>query len=403
MDMYFKCGALEKAQEVFEQLSKPDIVSWNVLIGGYAQHGFSDEALRCFKRMQDVRVHPNVVTYISVLKACGITESLDIGEAVDTEVRKQGLLHKDVMLGNALVDMYAKCGVLEKAQDVFQELPVKNVVTWSALIGGYAHHGHGDEALRFFKLMQGAGVRPNSVTYINALKACGIVGSLEIGESIYAEVRNEGLLGKEVELGNALVDMYSKCGALEEARKVFKQLPAKNVVSWTALIEGYAQLGEADVVLHLYERMRARSVVPNSVTFTVLLTACSHAGLVEEGQNLFSELCTSYGLMPTLEHYSCMIDLFGRAGNIDKVKSLLSKVSYSDDDLPLFLTLLGACKKWRNVKLGKWAFEQSMQLDETCAAAYVCMESIYTDSAGMQFEAHEIKHLNSKNRDWNIE
>ena len=380
VDMYTKCNALEKAQELFEQLPSRNVVSWNVLIAGYTQNGFGHEALKNFRQMQSAGVCPDPVTYISILKACGIVGSLEIGQDIDTEVRKKGLLQKDVVLGTALVGMYSKCGALEKAQEVLDQLPVRNVVTWSALISGYVQNGIGDKALKCFRWMQDSGVRPDAVMYACVLKACGIVGSLDTGEYIDADIRKQGgLWQKDVVLGNTLVDMYSKCGSLEKAQEVFEQLPTRNNVSWSCLIAGYTQLGKSSMVLDLYRRMKGEGVMPNPITFIVLLTACSHAGLVKEGRKLFDEMYLAYALSPTTEHYTCMIDLFGRAGDFDEMKALLEKMP-SCDHIPLYLSILGACSKWRNVKFGIWAFKQVMDLDGNCAAAYMYMESMYTSS-----------------------
>ena len=296
-----------------------------------------------------------------------------------SEARKKDLVTKDVFVATALMTTYAKCGALAKARHVFEQLPEKNVVTWSALIGGYAHHGHGDEALKLFRQMRDVGVCPNYVTYVSILKACGIVGSLEIGEGIEEEVRNQGLLEKEAVLGNALMDMYSKCGALEKARKVFEQLPVKSVVSWSALIEGYAQLGEANMALNMYERMKAENFVPNLVTFTVLLTACSHAGLVGEGQKLFDEMRIDYHLTPTLEHYSCMIDMLGRAGQLDKMVAIVEHMPLHPNRV-VWSTILGACRKWGDTEVGGEAFLHALGLDDEDAASYVSMSNIYTYS-----------------------
>ena len=396
VDMYSKCGALERARNVFDQLHVRNVVTWSALIGGYARHGFGEEALKCFRHMNDARIRPNAVTYVCVLNACGIVGSLEIGKYIDAEVRKQGLLWNNVLLGTALVDMYSKCGALKNAREIFEKLSVRNIVSWSALIGGYVQHGLGEDALKCFKQMNDARVRPNGVTYVCILKACGIVGSLEIGEAIHAELRKQGLLEKDVVLGNALIDMYSKCGVPEKAQEVFNQLLVRNVVSWSTLINGHAQLGQTNVVLNLYRQMIAEGIVPNSVTFIVLLTACSHAGLMEEGEQLFHEMRAAYCLEPILEHYTCMIDLFGRAGHFDKMKTLIDKVSNSRY-LPLFLTVLGACRKWRNVRLGRWAFEQAIGLDERCSAAYVCMKNIYA-RAGMQMEADEVESQRVENK-----
>ena len=176
-------------------------------------------------------------------------------------------------------------------------------------------------------------------------------------------------------LSTTLVGMYAKCGALKKAQEVFEEIPVHNVVSWTSLMAGYAQLGQTNDIFELYRKMRKENIVPNSVTFTVLLTAFSHGGLLEEGKMLLDEMCFIYDLTPELEHYACMMDLFGRAGCFNVAEMFLEKVS-SEDRLPLFLAILGACLKWNNVKLGRWAFEQSVLLDGNCGDAYVCMENI---------------------------
>jgi pentatricopeptide repeat protein len=379
VDMYCKCGALEKAHQVFRQLSVRNVVTWSALMTGYVEHGLGHEALKCYREMRDARVSLDVVTYLCVLKACGIVGSQKVGEDIDIEIRKQGLLQNEYALGNALVDTYSKCNAMEKAHEVFKLLPMRDVVSWNALITGYVQNGLGREALECVRQMQEVGVRPDMITYVSILKACGIVGSLEIGQDIDAEVRKQGLLHKDVTVGNALVDMYSKCGSLEKAHAVFEQLPVKDVVTWSALISGHAQLGDANISLHLYRRMAEKDILPNSVTFVVLLSACSHAGLLKEGESLFNEMFAVYHFNPRLEHYTCMVDLFGRVGWFDRVEALLSKVSHCDH-LPLLLSVLGSCRKWRNVKLAKWAFEHSLMLDENCAAAYVDMENIYAST-----------------------
>jgi pentatricopeptide repeat protein len=290
--------------------------------------------------------------------------------------------------------MYSKCGALEKAREVFEQLPHQNIVSWNAMITGYVQNGLGYEALKHFERLQSSKIRPDAVTYICALRACGMVGSLEVGNDIDTEVRQQGLIPKDILLSTTLIDMYSKCSVMWKAQEVFEHLPVRTVTSWSALIAGYAQLGQANIALDLYRRMRSEGIFPNSVTFIVLLNACSHAGLVKEGEKLFDEMCLHYHLSPTLEHYTCMINLFGRAGHFEKVKLLLDKVS-DLDHLLLVLTILGACKEWKNVELGRWAFDKCMHLDENCVGAYICMQNLYL-SEGMHQEADGIEALRVK-------
>jgi pentatricopeptide repeat protein len=375
VDMYSKRGMMKKAREVFEMLPVREVVTWSALIAGYAQCGLGDEALKCYREMRDAGVSPDVVTYTCILKACGIVGSLEIGQDIAAEIRRKGLFLHNVVLSTALVDMYAKCGDLGKAREVFEQLPVHEVVAWSAMISGYVQHGLGDEAVKCYRDMQAAGVHPDAVTYSCILKACGIVGSLEMGEEIVSAAREQDLVDNNPVLGTALVDMYSKCGSLKKAREAFEQLPLQDLVSWNCLITGYAQVGQADAVFELYNRMKAKGLVPNSVTFIVLLNACSHAGLAKEGESLFDEMRVAYCLAPTVEHYTCLIDLFGRAGHFAKVGVLLDEVSHSGH-LSIFRSILGSCGKWGSAKLGRWAFEQSIMLDENCAGLYICMGNI---------------------------
>ena len=269
---------------MLEGLLGRDVVSWSAIIAGYAHARRGHEALKCFQQMRDDGVCPDSVTYICVLKCCGIIGSLDLGKDIDAEVRNRRLLEKDVMLGNALVDMYCKCGAMEKAQYVFEQLPEQNVVTWSALITGYIRKGLSDEGLKCFRRMKDAGIYPNVVTYTCILKACGIVGSLDIGEDIVSEVREKGLLGKDILLNTALVDMYSKCGALTRAQKVFDQLHLRDIVSWNALISGYAQSGLAHEALKCFRQIEDEGVCPDAVTYICILKACAIGGSLEIGE-----------------------------------------------------------------------------------------------------------------------
>ena len=199
---------------------------------------------------------------------------------------------------------------------------------------------------------------------------------------------------------NSLINLYGKCGALVDARKSFEDITEHNIVAWNAMMVTYSLNGNGEDALLLLEQMWENKLKPDSFTFVSVLTACNHAGLIEEGQIIFDDMHSIYDLAPTLEHYACMVDLFGRAGHFDKVKTLLYKASHSGH-LPVFRSILGSCRKWRNVKLGRWAFEQSIQIDEKCSVAYVCMEKIYA-AVGMQTEADGIEALRVKNKAWKI-
>ena len=317
---------------------------------------------------------------MELLKACTKQKDLQNGARIHSYLLERGLLEKDVYLGNALIHLYAKCGILTKAQEVFNDLPFRNVVSWNALISGYTQHCRGHEALNCFEQMQGEGLSPNGITFLCIVKACGSIGALDKGKQIQEEVVSRGLLEKDVLYGNALLDMYSKCGAPSKAQEVFAELKIRDIVSWTALMAGYAQVGKEDIVINIFNEMMRDGMEPDLITFTVVLNACTHSGLVDSGQLCFISMRLDYGIIPTLEHQTCMVDLFSRAGNIDKAMSMIMTMPVLDY-LPMWISLLGACQRGQSVELGRLAFEHAMKLDDTYASAYVSMSNVYA-SAG---------------------
>ncbi|KAI5069866.1 hypothetical protein GOP47_0016167 [Adiantum capillus-veneris] len=379
VDMYSKCGAFAEALLVFDELPAPNVVTWNALITGYVQQGLCNEALQCLKRMKDHGLAPDNVTFICILTACGGLGAVEKGEEIHLEVEKQDLLRKDIVLGNALVDMYAKCGALENAREVLDKLQGRGVATWTALIAGYVQHGLDDDALSCYGQMRGEGTYPDDVTFGCILKACGNLGALQKGTEIHAEV---GQQDKDSVLGTAVVDMYAKCGLLVMAQQVFDRLLVWNVAAWTALITGYAQAGQVEMVYNSFIHMTGQGIEPNVVTYVVLLTACSHAGLVDEGQMYFESMRAAYHIDPTLEHHVCMVDIFTRAGQFDQAVCVIDMVP-STDRLLLWSVMMGACRKWADVELGRLAFERALQLDQKFPTAFVCLSHLYA-AAGMQ-------------------
>jgi pentatricopeptide repeat protein len=243
-----------------------------------------------------------------------------------------------------------------------------------------------------FRKMQSEGPSPNAVTFICTLKACGGAGYLEMGEEIYELVRNQGLIEKDIAVGTAIVDMYAKCGMLGKAQLVFDDLPVRNIVSWNSLIAGYGQTGQMKRVLRLSGKMmEEEGITPDCLTFLTLLSAHSHEGLVEEGQRIFNDMDTiTWSFSPAIEHYTCMVDLYSCVGRFDKAIALIEKVPNPSHRLPLWWALLGACCKWVNVEVGRWAFQQSLKLSGNHASVYVCMRNIYA-AAGMHEEANDIE------------
>ena len=394
VDMYVKCGFLVKAQKVMEELPIQNEVSWSSLIGGYAQQGQGHEALKCVKRMQSEGLSPDEITFISILKACASIGAINKGKEIHVDIITRGLLEKDTVLGTALVDMYAKCNMVAKSLQVLEDLHIRDVVSWSALIAGYIQQGQCHEALSCFEEMQLEGISPNSVTFICSLNACGSTGALLKGEEIHDDIVSRGLLKKDIELGNALVDMYVKCGILDKAKRVLEELPIRNVVSWNALIAGYAQQGKGHEALNCFKTIEREGLSPDEVTFLCVLSACSHSGLLHEAQMLFGSMTKTYGIVANIGHHTCMVVVFACAGQFDNAISVM-KAMPSSDDTGLWIALLGACRKWGNVKLGKLSFDQIIQLEDSFAAAYVLMANIFA-TAGMQKDAEKVEAMRLK-------
>ncbi|KAH7290027.1 hypothetical protein KP509_30G029200 [Ceratopteris richardii] len=410
IDMYAKCGALVRAQQLFEGLSTQDLVSWSALIAGYVQHGRGEAALHCYSRMRQSGHSPDAITYVCILKACSITGAVDMGMQIHDEVVIKGLLGKIVALDTALVDMYAHCGVLKKAREVFDKLKVRDVVAWSSFITGLSQEGQTNDAMECFIRMRAEGHYPDDITYTSILKACSNIGAVDLGKQIHIEIISQRLLEKNIVLGNSLIDMYAKCGVPMKAQQVFDEFPEKtmiswsilvtgyaqqgqvktaskcflemcnkglapNIICWNALIGGYTQQGQIEKALHCCQSMQEEGISPDNVTFVCLLHACSHLGLVDEGQIIFGAMEEIYGMTPSVEHFTCLTDLFGRSGLIDKANSVINKMPFSDSSR-VWCALLGACQKTGDAKLGSVAFGHAVNFDEFDGVTYICMQNL---------------------------
>mgnify|MGYP002775691026 CR=1 FL=1 len=388
LDMYAKCGLILEAEDVHKGLPHSDLVTWNALLSGYVLAKQDHQALGCFDRMHNQGLSPDIITFTCILKACGGIGAIDKGKQIHNQIVTRCLLNKDVLLGTALVDMYAKCGALTKAQQMLDELPLQHVVSWNALIAGYAQQGQCHEALQCFKRMQSESLYPDSVTFICILKACGSAGAIDKGNQIHNEVVLRGLLEKDIAIGNVVVDMYAKCGVLAKAHEVLEELPVRDAISWNSLIGGYAEQGKGGKVLDCFEQMQLEGISPDEGTFRGVLSACSHSGLLAEAQFIFQNMAIMYGITPNLEHYTCMVVVFGYTGYFDKVASLI-EVMPCFHYHAVWLALLGCCEKWGNVKLGTFVFDQVLQLDDVCTTAYVLMANIFA-TAGMHEDAETV-------------
>ncbi|XP_059077622.1 pentatricopeptide repeat-containing protein At1g08070, chloroplastic-like [Cryptomeria japonica] len=324
--------------------------------------------------MQAVGVMPNCVTVVSALTACGELGALHRGKWIHEYLVRRGF-ESNVFVGTALVDMYAKCGSVEFARQVFDRMPKRNVVSWSAMITGYALSGHGNEALGIFNQMQLTGVKPNSITMVSLLSACAHLGALQQGKRIHDYVIRTGL-DSFVSVGTGLIDMYVKCGSVEMARQVFDKMSSRNVVSWSAMIAGYGLHGYGEEALLLFSQMRQTDKKPNEITFLGVLNACSHSGQLNEGRQYFECMTKDYRITPTLKHYACMVDILARAGHFIEAQDLIKGMPF-EPDICVWGSLLGACRIHHNIELGVQVAEYIFALEPQNAGYYVLLSNMY--------------------------
>jgi pentatricopeptide repeat protein len=276
--MYFRCGSPQDAHRVFIGIRQRDIILWNAMIEGYCQVGLRDRALETFGQMRSAGVVPDIATFLSILKSCNDAAHLDEGKQLHRVIVESGF-ELSVRVQSALVSMYCKCGSLVDARRVFDKLPRKDVGLWTSMMAGYAQAGHGREAFELFQAMRDAGMHPNKMTFLALLKACTRPEFLDKGKWLHNHIRLAGYESDE-KVGTALINTYCKCRSLSDARQVFDNLPKKNVISWTALIAGYAHNGRAEEALDLFEQMQKEGVQPNEVTRNTVVDACDRLGAV---------------------------------------------------------------------------------------------------------------------------
>ncbi|KAH7292140.1 hypothetical protein KP509_29G053300 [Ceratopteris richardii] len=362
VDMYAKFGQLLNAQQVFDILPNQNLVSWNTLLAGYSLHGHGERVLTLYQKMRLKGIFGDDASFSCVLSACGSARNLGMGREIHDELVKRGLLKRSCILGNALLDMYAKCGALTEAQVIFDELVVQDVISWTALIVGYYQHGLGVAALHCFDQMKHEGFTPDAVTFTCILKACGSVGALEKGKEIHSEVISGGCLEETAVIGNGLVEMYTRCGALQKAQKVFDELPVHDVNTWNALMAGYAQVGMHEIVFDYFNKLLEDGIRPNFETFFILLSVCSGSGLVDEGQMYYNAMGSNFNISPTLEHCNCMVYLLGLSGQFNEAVQMIKKLPASCDS-SLWYGLLSACQPWGYEKFAGFAFDNAIMVN----------------------------------------
>ncbi|KAL6994437.1 mannan endo-1,4-beta-mannosidase [Sarracenia purpurea var. burkii] len=387
--MYNKCGKLEYGLCLFERMTTRDVVSWTTIITTYLQMGQENHAVQAFLRMQESEVCPNEYTFAAVISSCANLARMEWGEQLHAHVLVIGLL-ASLSVANSVMTMYSRCGQLNSASVVFHEMTKRDIVSWSTIIAGYAQGGCGEEAFKFLSWMRREGPKPTKFALASVLSVCGNMAILEQGKQLHAHVLTIGLEHTAM-IRSSLINMYSKCGSIDEASRIFIGAENDDIVSWTAMINGYAEHGHSKEVIDLFEKIPRVGLRPDPITFIGVLTACSHAGLVDLGIHYFNSMREEYDINPSKEHYGCIIDLLCRAGRLSDAEHMIRSMPYNQDDV-VWSTLLRACRVHGDVKRGRRTAEQILKLDPNCAGTHITMANIFA-AKGRWREAAAVRKL----------
>lgn len=349
-------------------------------------------------------------TIVSVLSACARSGDLFNGKVIHGNITKMSI-NVTIDLLNSILGLYSKCGDMSSAEllfhkmgfrneiswtlmvvgyvipgaketalDLFRQMPCKDVASWNALITALTRCNHFDEALDIFEDMQKMKVTPNCLTLVSMLSACARVGALELGKWIHVYIERNNV-EMDAQLYSSLVDMYAKCGCIELSLDVFSKIPRKDILPWSTMIGGLAMHGHNKLALEFFRQMEDSGVQPDAITFVGVLSACSHAGLLEEGKYYFDLMTQTYGISPTAEHYGCMVDLFSRFGLLREAKGFIDRISISSNGQAIWGALLNACNIHGNIELAEYATSRLLEVDPASSGAYVLLSNVYAKAS----------------------
>ncbi|ESQ56272.1 hypothetical protein EUTSA_v10024703mg [Eutrema salsugineum] len=379
VNVYGKCGSASHALKLFDEMPHRDHIAWASVLTALNQSNLSGKTLSLFSSSSGLC--PDDFVFSALVKACANLGSVNHGKQVHCRFIVSEYSHDDVVK-SSLVDMYAKCDSLDMAKAVFDSIRVKNTISWTAMVSGFARSGRKEEALELFRelpaknlyswtalisgfVQSGKGLeafsvftemRRERVDILDPLVLSSIVGACA---NLAASIAGRQVHGLVISLGfdscvfisNALIDMYAKCSDVIAAEDIFSRMRHRDVVSWTSLIVGMAQHGRAEKALSLYDDMVSHGVKPNEVTFVGLIYACSHVGFVSKGREIFQAMTEDYRIRPSLQHYTCLLDLLGRSGLLDEAESLIHTMPFPPDE-PTWAALLSACKRQGKGQMG---------------------------------------------------
>ncbi|GAY48108.1 hypothetical protein CUMW_109310 [Citrus unshiu] len=398
--LYSTCGSLNSAIKAFNRIREKNVMSWTTVIGASGENGEAVQGLRFFSKMLSEGIQPNEFTLTSISSVCGTMLSLRVGAQVHSLGIKLGYA-SNLRVRNSIMYLYLKCGLFDEAQKLFDGMSHVNLVTWNAMIAGHAQmmdlakddlsaHNGGTEALRIFSKLNSSGMKPDLYTFSSILTICSRLVALEQGEQIHALTLKTGFLS-DVVVGTALVNMYNKCGRIERASRVFVEMSTRTLISWTSMITGFANHGLSHQALQLFEDMLLAGVRPNQVTFVGALAACSNAGMVYEALGYFEMMQKEYKIKPVMDHYMCLIDMFVRLGCIEEAFDFIKKMDFEPNEV-IWSVFIAGCRRHGNMELGFYAAEQLLKLKPKDRESYAMLLDIFV-SVGRWEDVAVVKNL----------
>ncbi|WOK92149.1 hypothetical protein Cni_G00840 [Canna indica] len=410
VSLYARHGRIDLAREVFEEMTDRNVISWSAIIAGCNQNNLNHEAVELFSRMLKVHpVAPDDFTLTSALSACAYLEKLEAGKQIHSHIIRTEMPCCG-QLGNALVSMYSKCGGIEiarrivertmasdlnvisftallegyikfgdlqAAREIFDMMKHHDVVAWTAMIVGYVQYGFSSEAMDLFRLMIDKGPKPNNYTLAGVLTVCSSLASLDHGKQLHCQaIRSQGLSHSVI---SALITMYARSGSIAGAKRVFDQIRGhkEGIVSWSSMIIALAQHGQGEEAISLFEEMTSIGLKPDHITYVGVMSACTHAGLVEKGRHYFEQMQIKHMIRPTQSHYSCMIDLFSRAGLLQEAQEFIGMMPI-EPDARAWGSLLAACRVQKDEELAKIAAEKILAINPDSSGAYSALANVYS-------------------------
>lgn len=378
IDVYAKEKRLEDAVRVFHEIDVRDLVSWNIIINACVQNDANGCAWEIFYNMVQENVVYDGFTLTSIMKTCSEARDLELGMLVHCCAIKSGLAF-ETPISNALITMYSRCEAgMTSAKKIFDGLFAPNIISWTAMIAGFMQNENNKESVGFYRYMLRLDIRENSFTFASVLPAYSNLASLEEGRSVHARIVKSGF-EFDLSVNNALIDLYSKCGSLDEAHLVFRTMRYHDRISYTAIITGLGKNGEGGKALEFLNEMLTEGIKPDDITFLGCLYACSHGGYVNDGMHLFKDMVDIYKIKPKREHLSCVVDMLGRAGKLKEAEVFIGEMGI-ESDIFMWQSLLGACNLYGEIPLGEKSAQMIMELHPERHGTYVSLANIYAEN-----------------------